>query len=223
MARRKSEIKSTGDPSDAREPVSDPGESNDTLRESDGNQRSTPNDSGSGTGSVIDGEPVTINTDGSYDKWDGAGSDGTEPRKRRGRKPGTKNKPKETSDNLAGIESILFSIHAMGAAITHTPELALSMEEAHLIADAAQKVAENYPLVVDPKTVAWINLAMVLGTVYGTRIIAIGARHKEERKKRPIPISGNPVGQAAQQQPKPNGTAAAGVVPSMFSFEAPGD
>lgn len=72
----------------------------------------------------------------------------------------------------------------MLAGITKIPELAIDQQESRAIADASAKVAEFYDMTADPKIIAWCNLAMVLGTTYGTRIIAINMRKKSERQKR---------------------------------------
>lgn len=72
----------------------------------------------------------------------------------------------------------------MLAGITKIPELAIDPQESRAIADASAKVAEFYDMTADPKIIAWCNLAMVLGTTYGTRIVAINMRKKSERQKR---------------------------------------
>jgi hypothetical protein len=66
----------------------------------------------------------------------------------------------------------------MGAAILDTPELVLDESEAKALADASAKVAAHYNHTIDPRTMAWVNLAMVAGGIYGTRIFAIRARYK---------------------------------------------
>jgi hypothetical protein len=81
----------------------------------------------------------------------------------------------------------------MLAGIAKTPELAIDKQESDALADASAKVAELYDVSADPKTVAWCNLAMTVGMIYGTRFIAISARRKNERSKRRekvVPING---------------------------------
>lgn len=84
----------------------------------------------------------------------------------------------------------------MLAGITKTPELVLDKAESDSIANATAKVAEHYDVVASPKIVAWCNLAMCLGAVYGTRFVAISARKKTERPQRKtdkvVPINGGP-------------------------------
>lgn len=77
----------------------------------------------------------------------------------------------------------------MLAGLTKTPELALDKSESDAIADATAKVAVHYDVTASPKIVAWCNLTMCLGMVYGTRFIAISARKKNERAKRSEKVS----------------------------------
>lgn len=64
----------------------------------------------------------------------------------------------------------------MIAAGTGFAELAIDNQEAHLLADAAADVAKHYDFLPDPRTQAWLNLAMVAGAIYGPRVWAISAR-----------------------------------------------
>ena len=118
--------------------------------------------------------------------------------KRRGRKPGTKNKPKNSTANLtAGLESLLLSVHQIGASFLSMEELALDEKEAKLLADAIQGVAEHYPLTLDPKYLAVGNLVMVGVGIYGTRIFAYRNRMKREQNKNIDVIVDAPVNGAA--------------------------
>lgn len=124
------------------------------------------------------------------------------PRKR-GRPKGSKNKGRAETIGAQkaaipvdrdAISAILLSCHAMLAGIAKTPELAIDKQESDALADASAKVAELYDVSADPKTVAWCNLAMTVGMIYGTRFVAISARRKLERSKRRekvVPINGS--------------------------------
>lgn len=145
-------------------------------------------------GSIATVDPGTIGSEspGTGNRGDSAsaGFTGTEIPRKRGRPKGSRNRT--SADKAAqtvrvdrdAISAILFSAHAMLAGITRTPELALDQGEAKTIAEATSKVAELYDVTADPKTIAWSNLIMTLGMVYGTRIVAINMRRKDERKKR---------------------------------------
>lgn len=109
--------------------------------------------------------------------------------RRRGRPRGSANRNTSSTTkvpkNLEGIESLLLSVHAMGAMILSTPELALEQSEAKSLANAISQVSSFYSYgIISPKTMAWINLAMVTGGLYGTRIVAIRNRVKEESKQK---------------------------------------
>lgn len=73
-------------------------------------------------------------------------------------------------------------MHAMGAAFMNTPELMLDASEAQSLAIAIGAVQAHYPVNIDPKAIAWTNLIMVAGAIYGTRAVAIYARKKMEKE-----------------------------------------
>lgn len=133
------------------------------------------------------------NSGGSGDDFDPAihvgrdkrNADGSYTRKR-GRKTGSGTGARKKTDapNLAGIETILLSMHQIMAAAIKTPELVLDEKEAKAMADAIAEVARYYPMTIDPKTLAWINLASCSAMIYGPRIYLISARKKEEAKER---------------------------------------
>lgn len=109
------------------------------------------------------------------------GSEEGTPRKRRGRPKGSRNgKTKTVSTSLEGIEGILLSLHMMGAAMTGIPELALTEKESSQLSDAIARVASYYDLAASEKTLAWINLAVIAGGIYGTRAFAYHLRIKAD-------------------------------------------
>lgn len=150
------------------------------------------------------------------------GDPGYQPR-RRGRKPGSKNKPRtgteEAKSNIAeNLERILLSVHTMGAAFFSSPELELEAEEAKQLARAIREVSKYYPVTLDPKRLALIELGSVCAMVYGTRGVAIYRRVTAETKKpAPVtniqdkrPVVSTPPPKASQPvnaPPKPNGAA----------------
>lgn len=70
----------------------------------------------------------------------------------------------------------------MAAAALNAPELALESDDAKAMSVAIAEVAKHYPMTIDPKTMAWINLASCAGMIYGPRIYLMNARKKEEAK-----------------------------------------
>lgn len=158
-------------------------------------KRTAENDASfSGDPSESIGDPIEITADSGPDTIagfpvanpadaDGGPADSGNAPKRRGRKPGTKNAPKEKASNLAGLESLLLSVHVMGSTLLKIPELAIDQKEAKLLADAIQGVAEHYPMVIDPKYAAIANLVMVGIGIYGTRVFAYSNRIKREKSR----------------------------------------
>lgn len=78
---------------------------------------------------------------------------------------------------------MLYSAHQMLAAFTRVEELALEKDESKLLADAVAEVALHYPMTIDPKVLAWSNLAMCAGMVYGPRVFLYNTRKSKERQK----------------------------------------
>lgn len=131
----------------------------------------------------------------------------TEAPKRRGRPKGSRNASTKATSNLAGLETILLSLHTLGAALFSCPELKWEENEAKEVTKAIANVAQHYPqLEMAPKLVAWINLCLILGAVEGTRILAIGNRLKKERMARPHPQL---LSMSNAARMKPNGVATA--------------
>lgn len=71
----------------------------------------------------------------------------------------------------------------MLAQATNTPELKISKEEAKMLGDAVKDLGSVYGHTVNPKVAAWIQLSIVCGTVYGTRIAAMQMNAATKRKK----------------------------------------
>jgi hypothetical protein len=71
-------------------------------------------------------------------------------------------------------------MHVMLASALAVPELELTEDEAHKIAVAGADVAKHYSVELDPKTVAWVQLGMVCGSIYGSRAVAIYFRRQTD-------------------------------------------
>lgn len=70
------------------------------------------------------------------------------------------------------------------------PEMNLSPEEAHEFADAAVNVAKHYDVGASAKALAWTDLAMVAGSIYGVRVMQIMGRKQPGRAApRPAPTA----------------------------------
>jgi hypothetical protein len=141
------------------------------ITESDDNGIDESGSAESNSNSAIN--PESLKTSSSGDSGDSGSTTGAG--KRRGRKPGSKNgskraNQKETSSVLAGL---LFSLHTMASSFLKIPELEITSDEAERLGSAAARVADLYDVsVLSETTVAWINLAMVAGGIYGPRFMA---------------------------------------------------
>lgn len=86
----------------------------------------------------------------------------------------------------------------MLSGITKTPELMLSESESTELAKALTTVNSFYNVEVAEKTMAWMNLAMVGGMIYGTRLVAIRQRRQSERKPDREQPASDPLGWGQQ-------------------------
>lgn len=76
----------------------------------------------------------------------------------------------------------------MAAAIS-VPELALAETEAAALAAAVAEVSRHYPMTIDPKTLAWFNLAGCAATIYGPRVYLARSRINAEKAAKKAPTT----------------------------------
>ena len=69
----------------------------------------------------------------------------------------------------------------MAATVLAQPMLSLDQSEADALAKAIGGVARHYPMKASAQTVDWVNLIMCVGTVYGTRFVAMRASAAQEQ------------------------------------------
>lgn len=69
------------------------------------------------------------------------------------------------------------------AAVFSQPALALSGDEANALAEAIITLEKQYPTQIDPRAMAWLNLAMVGGMIYGTRLMALRLQNRGARQE----------------------------------------
>lgn len=90
----------------------------------------------------------------------------------------------------------------MLAAKLEAPEFILDPPTANRMAIAIGAVQELYPVNVSAKAVAWTNLAMTLGAVYGPRVMLMKHRKQQARaKKDGAPMPDNVVSFASANAP----------------------
>lgn len=75
-------------------------------------------------------------------------------------------------------------VHALLAAQTQTPELAITEDEGKAFTLAAQNVMRHYSVEATQQTLDWIALAGTCVAIYGTRVAAIQMRKRQERQQR---------------------------------------
>lgn len=164
-------------------------------------------------------------TAGDGDASGSGDANGDKPKRKHGidNRTGAHHKRKTAAENLAGIESLLLSIHLMTAGILKCPELVIDDKFAGLLADAIRRVASHYDAAfISEKQQAWVNLAMVGGGGYGVRLLAIRNRLAKEAK----PAGPKPVEFPSANAPKARAAnaAAGGFTPSdIFGREGPKD
>jgi hypothetical protein len=91
------------------------------------------------------------------------------------------------------LTAIILSMHMLAANITGIAEVELDEKEAKTLAEAVNRIEALYEVpVLSEKQLAWLNLCMVLGTVYGTRYVAYKVRRRKEKEKQPKTIDAQP-------------------------------
>lgn len=169
----------------------------------------------------------------------GADNASGEPVKRpRGRPFGwRKDKDQKADDKgtvkvLDGLEAILVSGHSMVAAMLNEPGWNLEPQEAAKVVAGIERVNAYYPTaVLSGKTLAWTQLAMALGEVYGTRIVGTMLTKKPAQQPRVLQMPTPPpqpkhAGAGGQQvngalKPEPPAQGPTGVRPSQMDPNPP--
>jgi hypothetical protein len=110
-------------------------------------------------------------------------------KKKRGRKPGGKNSDsasygrKKAGMDIDALAANLRAIHELMALGTGIGIMRLDEKEAKGLATAVSNLAAQYDMVLDPRTVAWINLLGVAASIYGPRILMIKAAQSMARQQ----------------------------------------
>lgn len=99
-----------------------------------------------------------------------------------------------------------------------TPELAISEDEAHNLTEAIQNVAQYYDMTADPKAVAWFELIVCLGGIYGTRFVAIRRNKKSKTISTPFVVPKSQAPQSTQAKPASQPIAKTGTANAATIF-----
>jgi hypothetical protein len=84
----------------------------------------------------------------------------------------------------------------VAAGVLKIPELNLDPSEAEKLAASVANVAEQYDIAVAKRTLAWMDLTVTVGGIYGTRAYAYHLRKQAEGRKK---VAAGPV--AVPKQP----------------------
>jgi hypothetical protein len=161
--------------------------------------------------------------------------------KRRGRPPGSRNanrtgddkpssesggrgpgRPKANKD-LANIEKVLISLHMMGAAALDLKELEIDEKQAKELGDAIRDVQKHYPMDINPKTLAWLNLAAVAGFIYIPAAMKIARRQPREKQERTAPAKVVNIRPEEPAEPQPKAKTWNELTPSELNNAPPTD
>jgi hypothetical protein len=100
------------------------------------------------------------------------------------KKPRKQRSPnKDKKPDNAGLTSALINVHALLAGMTSIPEIAIEREQAEILATAATEVMALYDFGMSQEQQAWVNLMMVAGSIYGTKVFAYKMRLADEKAK----------------------------------------
>lgn len=126
---------------------------------------------------VVEIDPSEL---GEYIERDSRGSSDGEPRKRRGRRKGSKNGSNKKAETT--VEPFLMMAHTWASVLLKTPEIALTADEAKQLSDSYSVFCEHHDVpVISAKRMSEINLIASMFMVYGPRFVAVRNRHKQER------------------------------------------
>jgi hypothetical protein len=130
-----------------------------------------------------------------------------EPRKRRGRKPGSKNAPVQVSPDLGlsdDIPGLVVAGHEFIANLLSVPELEIDDEEAKRVTSAGGKLIAHYSRLRMSETAAlWVGFGIVMLSIYLPRAIAWYKRTARPVGPVPTPIRAAAPAPAPAPPPSP--------------------
>lgn len=104
-------------------------------------------------------------------------ADSGEPRRRRGRIPGSRNKEtKAASDIITDLTGAICGFNSVLAALTHVPEFDVSKEQAEALSESVKNFAQHFSVKLDPVKLAGFQLFMTATVVYGPGVAALYKR-----------------------------------------------
>lgn len=138
------------------------------------------NDQGSGLGNGVAPAINGVETIDPAAIADPGDSGTAEVKRGRGRPRGSTNKTSPQAD-LEAVKTFISVFH--GIAEIRVPEMKIDDKEVDLLASSLLRAFPKVRSIVNGETMAKIAFAGVVLQVYGTRVVAIGARIKREKAK----------------------------------------
>lgn len=179
-----------------------------------GNAEALADDSVASDGSIVN--PARVGTGSGNPDNNGSGDHSTgniDPvtGKRKYKRRGATKTADAVSLDIGSFKDILFSTHAMLAALTSSPALELDEEEAAKLAKGISNVTRHYNVPqMAQKSVDWIMLMQTCGAVYGPRVMA-WKLDRQMRNAKPAP----------QHKAAPQNISPAPTAPNQPPREAP--
>lgn len=157
-----------------------------------GNSEPTANGNGDDPGNggareyVIDPAAVSGTAD------NGDGGTGEPVKRRRGRKPGSRNSKASVPVNIDAVSALLYSTHTLLSVVTGNDVFKLEQQEADELSKAYAGVARHYPtLQQSEKMIDWGHLISALGMIYGTRVFALRQQWRAQKAAQPRASTAN--------------------------------
>lgn len=167
----------------------------------DGDGNGGPGDGGDDFDPAIHIGRDRLNRDGSFRRKRVRGGGGSSGGSRAGSGSGNRSRASARLD-ITGVQAVIFSVHAAIAGATSNPIWEISDGESKSLAVAILEIEKQYPTKIDPRALAWMNLAGVLGAVYGTRLFAM-RMEASARKRGASPPPAGVTAQPYQHQSAP--------------------
>jgi hypothetical protein len=98
----------------------------------------------------------------------------------------------------ATLKTQLFGLHQLGAALSHTPQVAITMPQADALGESLADICEHYGLTASKEVMLWISLGATCAGIYGPKIVPAMLKAKATASKpkppatplRPVPNTG---------------------------------
>lgn len=165
----------------------EPGTESDVNRSADTHDRNAHNEPNSVERiGVVEVNPEQLGefiAERAAERDDSGTGNGNNTRKRRS-DSGVKRGRKSRKEAPQNIDAVVSMIHTWASVLLKTPELMLEESEVKQLSEAYNTFSEYHEVpLITPKRMSEVNLVCVALVIYGSRVVAIRNRHKQERTK----------------------------------------